>query len=85
MGAMSVGVIVANKQLRGSCGGVGGDCACDLAGRPRACEPNRSQGQLAESRIPVPERASEGQLAKLPRGGTHGYSVRQRSGALPED
>jgi hypothetical protein len=37
MTAMSVGVLVANKELRGSCGGVG-NCECDEAGRPRDCE-----------------------------------------------
>jgi len=41
MGAMAVGVAVSGRRLRGSCGGVGGDCACDKAGVPageRDCE-----------------------------------------------
>lgn len=39
MAAMAVGVIFSNRELKGSCGGPGGaDCACDKAGRPRACE-----------------------------------------------
>ncbi len=32
MGAMAIGVMVSGKRLRGSCGGVGGDCACERAG-----------------------------------------------------
>ena len=32
MVAMAIGVVVSGKRLRGSCGGVGGDCACDKAG-----------------------------------------------------
>lgn len=35
---MTVGVVFAKKPLRGSCGGVGPDCACDEAGIPRKCE-----------------------------------------------
>jgi hypothetical protein len=37
MGAMAVGVILSNRRLHGSCGGVGGDdCLCELEKR-RAC------------------------------------------------
>lgn len=39
MAIMAVGVIFSNRELQGSCGGPGSaDCACDLAGKPRACE-----------------------------------------------
>ena len=35
--AMSVGVIFSNRELKGSCGGVG-SCACEDAGLPKECE-----------------------------------------------
>ena len=35
--AMSIGVLVSNRELRGSCGGVT-NCACDDAGIPRECD-----------------------------------------------
>jgi|GEM_PF-638202 len=39
MAAMAVGVIVSNRELKGSCGGEGGaQCACDAQGIPRKCE-----------------------------------------------
>jgi hypothetical protein len=39
--AMAIGVAISGRRLRGSCGGVGGDCACERQGIPkadRACE-----------------------------------------------
>ena len=35
--AMAIGVILQRKELKGSCGGVGGVCACENAGKPQAC------------------------------------------------
>ena len=32
VGAMAIGVMVTGRALRGSCGGVGADCACEKAG-----------------------------------------------------
>ncbi|MBX2811800.1 MAG: hypothetical protein KTR25_08315 [Myxococcales bacterium] len=49
-GLMSLGVLISGKRLQGSCGGVGTACACDAAGRPRACELEDSAvGQLSTS------------------------------------
>lgn len=40
--AMSVGVLVHKRPIKGSCGGMssqdGFDCACAAAGKPRDCE-----------------------------------------------
>ena len=33
MAAMAIGVMVHGRRLRGSCGGLGGDCPCDEAAR----------------------------------------------------
>jgi len=37
MAAMAIGVIVHGRRLKGSCGGVGGDCPCDEAAQ-QECE-----------------------------------------------
>ena len=36
MAAMSIGVLVSGRPLKGSCGGTGEDCSCDDAAR-REC------------------------------------------------
>jgi hypothetical protein len=38
MSGMAVGVVVGRKELKGSCGGVGGACACENAGKPGGCK-----------------------------------------------
>lgn len=41
MVAMAVGTLITGRNLRGSCGGAGGDCLCDhleAEGRPRPKE-----------------------------------------------
>lgn len=35
---MGIGVLFSDKELKGSCGGVGGSCACEEAGKPGACK-----------------------------------------------
>ena len=49
--AMSVGVLFANRELKGSCGGATADCACEAAGKPRDCEHRR--GEEPEECAPV--------------------------------
>ena len=35
---MALGVMVSGRRLKGSCGGVGGECPCADAGTPGACK-----------------------------------------------
>ena len=47
MGAMAIGVIVHGRRLKGSCGGVGGDCPCDEAAQ-QECELKKAREAQAE-------------------------------------
>ena len=38
MGLMALGVVLSKRPLKGSCGGVNGDCLCERAGKPGACD-----------------------------------------------
>jgi hypothetical protein len=59
MGAMAIGVALGRKPLKGSCGGVGGSCACDEAGTPGAC----ATAPQVDPRMSAP-----GQITGLRRG-----------------
>ena len=44
LSAMALGVIVQGRRLRGSCGGVGGDCTCSVLA-VRACPIRREHAR----------------------------------------
>lgn len=60
MAAMAVGVIFSGRELKGSCGGTGADCACDAQGIPRKCEKKDQGGpeELGPVGIGNPSRVS---------------------------
>ena len=35
---MALGVMISGRRLKGSCGGVGGECPCEDSGIPNACK-----------------------------------------------
>ena len=43
--AMAIGVIFSGRELKGSCGGVAGNCPCEDAGTPGACKVELDEDQ----------------------------------------
>ncbi len=72
MAIMSVGWVFNNKELQGSCGGAGSTCACDEAGRPRACE-------VEGGELGTPKEAID-QVVGLPSGQNIGHTRNAKSG-----
>ena len=50
MFAMSLGVMISNRELQGSCGGVGNSCACDEAGEP-VCDAKKVADAAAAKKL----------------------------------
>lgn len=46
MAAMALGVMLQGRRLKGSCGGIGGDCPCDEAAQ-QECELRRRAAEAS--------------------------------------
>ncbi len=72
MAALATGVILSDRRLRGSCGGVGGeDCLCELEKR-RACHEKKHQDlrlNKLDLQIPAASSALFPTAAPAPRDG----------------
>ena len=58
---MAIGVMFNRPTLKGSCGGVGGNCPCADEGTPNACKiPNDGEASDGESGVQLIREADDG-------------------------
>ena len=52
---MAIGVILANKPVKGSCGGIGASGDCGLCGKSRQCRKDEADGDEIDMTVEASE------------------------------